>query len=47
MIFHIQPVANILSLSVHRERLVVADVVNKKRNQFLRKLVGTVIIGAV
>ena len=33
-----EPVTNILTLSVHRKRLIVHDIVDKKRNQLFGKL---------
>ena len=47
MIFYKKPVADILTLSIDRKRLAVADIVDEKRDQFFRELVGTIIIGAV
>ena len=47
MILDIQPVADILTLSVNRQRLTMADIVDKQRNQLLRKLIRAIIIRAV
>ena len=47
MVFYEEPVAHILALAVNRERLLVADVVDEKRNQFFGELVRTVVVGAV
>ena len=47
MVFHIQPVAHVLALAVHRQRLAVADVVDEQRDQLLRELVRTVVVRAV
>ena len=47
VVLNIQPVAHVLALAVHRKGLAVADVVDEQRDQFLRKLVGTVVVRAV
>ena len=47
MIHDIKPVTNILTLSIDRQGLAVADIVNKEGNKLLRELVGTVVIRAV
>ena len=47
MILHVQPVAHVLALTIHRQRLAVADVVDEQRNQLLRELVGPVIVRTV
>ena len=46
VVLHIQPVADILSGAVDRERSVVQGVGDHQRNQLFRKMIGTVVIGA-
>jgi hypothetical protein len=43
MIGHIQPVANIFSITVDRQGFFLHDVQNHQGNQLFRELVGTVI----
>ncbi len=47
VILDVEPVSHILAPAVHRQRASVADIVDEQRNQLFRKLVGTVIVGAV
>ena len=47
VVFHKQPVADVLALSVYGQRLAVADVVDEEGDQLLGELVGTVVVGAV
>ena len=47
MVLNIQPVPDILSLSIYRERSVMPYIVYKQRYQLLRELIWTVIVGAV
>ena len=47
MVFHIQPVAHVLSLAVYRQRFPMADVVDKQRNKLFRELIRSVVVGAV
>ena len=47
MIHYIEPVAHVLALTIHRQRLAVADIVDEERNQLLRELVGTIVVRAV
>ena len=47
MVFHEEPVANVLALAVNRQRLLVADIVDEEGNQFFGELVRTVVVGAV
>ena len=47
MIDDIEPVANVLTLAINRQRLAMADIIDEQRNQFLRELIGAVIIRAV
>ena len=45
MIFHIQPVSYILSVTIHRQGFSFQDILYNKRNQFFRKMIRTIIIG--
>ena len=47
VILHIEPVAYVLSFAVDGQRLSVPDIVDEERDELLRELVGTVVIGAV
>ena len=47
VVLNIQPVAYVLALAIDRKRLLVADVVDEQRYQFLRKLVGPLIVRAI
>lgn len=47
MIHHIQPVAHVLTLAIHRQRLAVTNIIDKQRNQLLRKLVRPIVVRAV
>ena len=47
MVFHEEPIADVLALAVNRERLLVADIVDEKRNQLFGELVRTVVVAAV
>ena len=47
MVFHEEPVANIFTFAVDRQRLLVANIVDEKRNKFFWELVRTVVVGAV
>ena len=47
MVFHEEPVAHVLALAIDRKRLLVADVVDKKRDELFGELVRTVVVGAV
>ena len=47
MVFYIQPVAHILALAIHRQRLAVTDVVDEQRNQLLGELIRTVVVRTV
>ena len=44
MVFHEEPVAHVFALAVNRERFLVADVIDKERNQFFGELVGPVVV---
>ena len=47
VVLHIQPVAHVLTLAVHRKGFAVADIVDEQGYQFLRELVGAVVVRAV
>src|ERR1035437_6778855 len=47
MIFYIEPVANIASISINRQRFAFKSVQNDERNKLLGKLERAVIVGAV
>ena len=47
MILYIQPVAHILTLTIHRQWLAMTDIIDEQRNPLLRELIRTIIIGAV
>ena len=47
VVLHEEPVAHVLSLAVYGQRFAVADVVDEERNQFLRELIGAVVVRAV
>ena len=47
VVLNVQPVTHILTLSVHGKRLTVTDVVDEKRDQFLRELIRAVVVGTV
>src|ERR1035437_3648045 len=47
MIFYIEPVANIASVSINRQRFAFKSVQNDERNKLLGKLERAVIVGAV
>ena len=46
MILHIEPIAHIFSVAVHRQRLVRQSIGNHQRNQFFRELIRSVIVAA-
>ena len=47
VVLNIQPIADILTLPVNRQRFSMADIVNKQRYQFLRELIRSIIIRTV
>ena len=47
MVFYKEPVAHVFALAIDRQRLAVADVIDEERNQLLRELVRTIVVGAV
>ena len=47
MIYYIQPVAHVLTLTIYWQWLAMTDVVDEQRNQLLWELVWTVVVGAV
>ena len=46
MVLLIEPVTNIKSLSIYRKRLVMCGIMDHERNQLLRELVRTIVVGA-
>ncbi len=46
VVFHIQPVADLHTVTVDGQLLVVLDVVDHQRDELLRELVGAVVVGA-
>lgn len=47
VVFHIQPVPSLLPISVDGQRLVPQDISDHQRDQFLREVIGSVVVGAV
>ena len=47
MIYYIQPVAHVLTLTIYWQWLAMTDVVDEQRNQLLWELVWTVVVRAV
>ena len=47
MVVYIQPVADVLAVSIDRKLLALQRVVDDQRNQLLRKLIGAVIVRAI
>ena len=47
MINDIEPISDILTLTVDGERLAMTDVIYEERDQLLGELIGTVVVGAV
>ena len=46
VIFHIQPVTDVQTLAVNRQRLVSQSISNHQRNQLLREVIRTIVVGA-
>ena len=46
VIFHIQPVTDIKTFTVNRQRLICQCIGNHQRNQLLREVIRTIVIGA-
>ena len=44
VVFHIEPVAHILSLAVNGQRFSCEDIVDDERNELLRELVRAVVV---
>ena len=44
MILNEKPVANILALTIYRQWLTIAYIIDKERNQFLWELIRTIVI---
>ena len=47
MVFHVEPVADVLAFAIDRERFAVADIVDEERNELFGELVRTVVVRAV
>ena len=47
VVFHIEPVADILPFAVHRKRFSVTDVIDEQWYELFRELVGAVVVRAV
>ena len=47
VILYKQPVAYVLTLTIHWQWLALADIIDKQRDQLLRELIWTVVIRAV
>ena len=47
MIYYIQPVTHVLTLTIYRQWLAMTDIVDKQRNQLLWELIWTVVVRAV
>ena len=44
VVFHIEPVANVLTLAVDGQRLVMTNVVDEQRDELLGELIGAVVV---
>ena len=47
MVGHIEPVAHILAIAIHRQRQPLEGILHHQRNQLLGKLARTVVVGTV
>ena len=47
MLYYIQPVAHVLTLTIYRQWLAMTDIVDEQRNQLLWELVWTIVVRAV
>ena len=47
MVLNKEPVTNILTLTINRQRLAIADIVDEQRNQLLWELIRTIVVRAV
>ena len=47
VVFHEEPVAHVLALAVNRQRLLVADIVDEKRDELFGELIRTVVVAAI
>src|SRR5690606_4777030 len=47
VVYDIQPIAGIFSVAVYGKWFFVQNIMNTKRNQFFRKMIWSVIIGAI
>ena len=46
MILHIQPVTDLLTITVYRKLFVMLHIINHQRDQLVWKLIRTVVVGA-
>ncbi|MPM36572.1 hypothetical protein SDC9_83171 [bioreactor metagenome] len=46
MVADMQPVTNLHAVPIDRERLALHAIMNHERNEFFRKLVGPIVVGA-
>lgn len=47
VILYVQPVANIQAFAINRQWFAMANVVDEERDELLRELVRTIVVGAV
>ena len=47
MVYHVEPVAHVLTLAIDGQRLAMAYVVDEERDELLWELVRTIVVGAV
>jgi hypothetical protein len=47
VVFHIEPVAHILAVDIHRQRKALEGIENHQQNQLLGKPAGDVVVGTV
>ena len=45
MVFHIQPIAHIAAVTIHRKRLAFKDILYDQRYQLLREVVRAIVVG--
>ena len=46
MILHVQPIADVQALAIDGQRFALQDIIDHKRNEFLRKLIRPVVVRA-
>ena len=47
MVFYVEPITYVLALAIDGKRLAMTYVVDEERYQFLRELIGAIIVGTV